>query len=226
MPFIEASCAQWFPQLPQLRVLCANLQLAQGSPLVAGDRLLFYFGYAGREVREVRDGEAEGEGEGLGSARRRESRRAGGRGARPTPPLGGSTKNRSKFFEATGLAVLRRDGFASLSPRDDAAPAQLTTRPLSFNGSHLFVNVVLGPAGWLRVEVLPPRGGGDAPLCGFGARDAVPLRGPLDSTRVALPAWRGSVPLGRFAGAAVRLAGLKWCPPSGITAPRPSSSYP
>ena len=29
-----------------------------------------------------------------------------------------------------------------------------------------------------------------------------------------------------IAGAAVRLAGLKWCPPSGITAPRPSSSYP
>ena len=31
----------------------------------------------------------------------------------------------------------------------------------------------------------------------------MPLRGPLDSTRVALPAWRGGVPLGRFAGAAV-----------------------
>ena len=230
-PFIEVSCAQWFPQLPQLRVLCANLQLAQGSPLVAGDRLLFYFGYAGREMREVRDGEAEGEGEGASSARRRESKRAGGRGARPTPPLGGSTKrgdlkNRSKYFEATGLAVLRRDGFASLAPRDEAAPAQLTTRPLSFNGSHLFVNVVLGPAGWLRVEVLPPRGGGDAPLCGFGARDAVPLRGPLDSTRVALPAWRGGVPLSRFAGAAVRPAGLKWCQPSVITAPRRSSGYP
>ena len=35
----------------------------------------------------------------------------------------------------------------------------------------------------------------------MGARDAVPLRGLLDSTRVALPAWRGGVPLGRFAGA-------------------------
>eukprot|EP00964_Phaeocystis_antarctica_P134797 scaffold99092_cov57-Phaeocystis_antarctica.AAC.1 len=177
-------------------------------------------------MREVRDGEAEGEGEGASSARRRESKRAGGRGARPTPPLGDSTKrgdlkNRSKYFEATGLAVLRRDGFASLAPRDEAAPAQLTTRPLSFNGTHLFVNVVLGPAGWLRVEVLPPRGGGDAPLCGFGARDAVPLRGPLDSTRVALPAWRGGVPLSRFAGAAVRPAGLKWCQPSGAPACSP-----
>ena len=39
VPFIEVSCAHWFPQLPQLRVLCANLQLAQGSPLVAGERL-------------------------------------------------------------------------------------------------------------------------------------------------------------------------------------------
>ena len=82
-------------------------------------------------------------------------------------------------------------------------PAQLTTRPLAFNGSHLFLNLILRPAGWLRVEVLPAHGDGAAPLCGLGAREAVPLRGPLDSTRVALPAWRGGVPLGRFAGATV-----------------------
>ena len=44
-------------------------------------------------------------------------------------------------------------------------PAQLTTRPLAFNGSHLFLNLVLRPAGWLRVEVLPAHGDGDAPLC-------------------------------------------------------------
>ena len=151
----------------------------------------------------MRDNEGDGEGEGVGSARRRESRRTGGRGARPSPPLGGPTRNRTKFFEATGLAVLRRDGFASLAPREQAAPAQLTTRPLAYNGSHLFLNLVLRPAGWLRVEVLPAHGDGAAPLCGLGARDAVPLRGPLDSTRVALPAWRGGVPLGRFAGATV-----------------------
>lgn len=130
---------------------------------------------------------------------------------------GGRTKaSKPVYFEATGLAVLRRDGFASLAPRDGARPGTLTTRPLAFNGSHLFVNVVLRAGGALRVEVLPPsprgesrgesRGGAAAAasLCGLGGRDAVPLRGPLDSTSVALPAWRGGVPLHRYAGAAVR----------------------
>jgi hypothetical protein len=175
-------------------------------------------------VRQARDSEGEAEGEGVGSARRREGRRAGGRGTRPSPPLGGPTKNRTKFFEATGLAVLRRDGFASLAPREHAAPAQLTTRPLAFNGSYLFLNLVLRPAGWLRVEVLPAQrdGDGDAPLCGLGARDAAPLRGPLDSTRVALPAWRGGVPLGRFAGATVsqRVEMVPLCLPLLGDAPR------
>jgi hypothetical protein len=44
-----------------------------------------------------------------------------------------------------GLATLRRDGFASME-----GTGSLTTRPVKFKGSHLFVNV----AGDLRVEVL------------------------------------------------------------------------
>ena len=76
----------------------------------------------------MRDNEGEGEGEGVGSARRRESRRSGGRGARPSPPLGGPTRNRTKFFEATGLALLRRDGFASLAPREQADLARVRVR--------------------------------------------------------------------------------------------------
>jgi len=55
----------------------------------------------------------------------------------------------------TGLATLRRDGFYSM----DAGATQgvLTTRPVQFNGSHLFVNVV-DPAGQLQVEVLDANG--------------------------------------------------------------------
>jgi hypothetical protein len=51
----------------------------------------------------------------------------------------------------TGLATLRRDGFASM----DAAAEEgtLTTRPLTFNGSRLFVNADLRE-GELRAEVL------------------------------------------------------------------------
>src|SRR2546421_3412499 len=51
----------------------------------------------------------------------------------------------------TGLAVLRRDGFASM----DAGETQgaLTTRPVTFRGKYLFVNID-DPQGELRVEVL------------------------------------------------------------------------
>lgn len=50
-----------------------------------------------------------------------------------------------------GLAMLRRDGFASM----DAGTVEgtLTTRPVVFKGSHLFVNLD-APEGTLRVEVL------------------------------------------------------------------------
>lgn len=48
-----------------------------------------------------------------------------------------------------GLATLRRDGFASMD-----GPGELTTRPLKFKGSHLFVNL----KGEARVEVLDGKG--------------------------------------------------------------------
>jgi Malectin domain/Chitobiase/beta-hexosaminidase C-terminal domain/Viral BACON domain len=55
----------------------------------------------------------------------------------------------------TGLAKLRRDGFYSM----DAGSSQgiLTTRPVKFSGSHLFVNVV-DPSGQLQAEVLDANG--------------------------------------------------------------------
>jgi hypothetical protein len=50
---------------------------------------------------------------------------------------------------AIGLAMLRRDGFASMD-----GSGELTTRPVKFKGKHLFVNV----NGELRVEVLDETG--------------------------------------------------------------------
>ncbi len=64
----------------------------------------------------------------------------------------GAAKGSSKQGTCvTGLATLRRDGFASM----DAAAEEgtLTTRPLTFRGSRLFVNADLRE-GELRVEVL------------------------------------------------------------------------
>lgn len=55
---------------------------------------------------------------------------------------------------ATGLATLRRDGFASM---DADKPGTLTTRPLTFSGKYLFVNVDT-QGGELRVEILDANG--------------------------------------------------------------------
>src|SRR5690606_1053863 len=56
---------------------------------------------------------------------------------------------------STGLAILRRDGFASL----DAGPqgGTLTTRVLRTQGKHLFVNVDC-PEGRLQAEILSEAG--------------------------------------------------------------------
>jgi hypothetical protein len=55
-----------------------------------------------------------------------------------------------------GLATLRRDGFASMDA--DEKGGTLTTRTLTFKGSHLFVNLD-APKGELRVEVIDTTGG-------------------------------------------------------------------
>ena len=66
---------------------------------------------------------------------------------------------------STGLATLRRDGFVSMD-----GTGTLTTPPVTFQGSHLFVNA---EAGELAVEVLDESG--------FSAADCVPL--PSSGTR-------------------------------------------
>jgi hypothetical protein len=68
---------------------------------------------------------------------------------------------------STGLATLRRDGFASLADSDAGAPARrlwpgqsaasVTTRPLRFSGGFLFVNAE-ARGGEVRVEVLAEGG--------------------------------------------------------------------
>jgi len=74
---------------------------------------------------------------------------------------------------ATGLAFLRRDGFASM----DAGPetGTLTTRPVTFGGSRVFVNAA-ARGGEVRVEILDEAGSPIAPYtlanCGAVARDS------------------------------------------------------
>ena len=105
---------------------------------------------------------------------------------------------------STGLATLRRDGFASLSDgRPTTAPRpvttigpRLTTRPVRFSGGHLFVNASID--GELRVEVLDLAGRVIAP---FSIDRAVPVTG--DGTRLAVQ-WRGAPSLDAVAGQVVR----------------------
>lgn len=95
----------------------------------------------------------------------------------------------------TGLATLRRDGFASMDAGD--TEGTLTTRPVRFNGKHLFVNVD-APAGELRAEVLDERGKVLAP---FSRERCLPVR--ADKTRQAVR-WRGTGDLSSVKGTPVR----------------------
>jgi hypothetical protein len=108
---------------------------------------------------------------------------------------------------STGLATLRRDGFASMgspaSPsgvtRLEPSPAAdtLITRPVTFSGKYLFVNLE-APDGALRVEVLD-RGGKVIPA--YAAAHAIPVRG--DSTRARVT-WTTTPDLAAVAGQPVR----------------------
>jgi len=95
---------------------------------------------------------------------------------------------------ATGLAVLRRDGFASLDAGKEAGT--LTTRPVTFKGKHLFVNADVA-AGELTVEVLDKDG---RAIAGLARSDCVPVRS--DKTLQAVT-WK-TADLAKVAGKVVR----------------------
>lgn len=95
----------------------------------------------------------------------------------------------------TGLATLRRDGFASMDAGE--AAATLTTRPVRFSGKYLFVNVD-DPKGELRVEILN-RAGQAMPH--FTVENCVPIK--ADKTLQAVR-WNGVDDLSSLANQPVR----------------------
>ncbi len=105
---------------------------------------------------------------------------------------------------STGLATLRRDGFASVTdvwPAGRTRPvgrhaSSLITRPVRFSGGHAFVNADI--AGSLRVELLD-RAGRTIP--GFTADRCEAITG--DHTRQAVR-WTGAPALATLAGTDVR----------------------
>lgn len=96
---------------------------------------------------------------------------------------------------STGMATLRRDGFASLDA--DARGGALVTRPVTFSGQHLFVNVD-APDGELRCEVLTPTG---EVIEGYEIDTCVPLAADTCCRPIV---WKGARNLGELAGQPVR----------------------
>lgn len=98
--------------------------------------------------------------------------------------------------QCTGLATLRRDGFASMDAGD--AEGALTTRPVRFRGRYLFVNADVDE-GELRAEVMGEDG---MPLAPFTREACVPVR--EDRTLLAVR-WQAREDLSELAGRPVRL---------------------
>ncbi|MCE9534769.1 MAG: glycosyl hydrolase family 32, partial [Planctomycetes bacterium] len=96
---------------------------------------------------------------------------------------------------STGLAILRRDGFVSLEA--DEKEGTITTRPITFTGKKLFVNLA-AKAGELRVEILDEKNQVIAP---FTRADCVAVSG--DSTKQAV-AWKATDDLSSLKGKTVR----------------------
>lgn len=96
---------------------------------------------------------------------------------------------------ATGLAVLRRDGFASME--GEGGGGMLLTRPVIFSGKYLFVNVD-GLQGKLYVEVCGEDG---KALPGFTRSDCLPIS--TDSTKFPVK-WKEGDSLESLAGTRVR----------------------
>ena len=142
-----------------------NVQSVGGGCLVVGDKLYFYF--SGR--------------------------------AKPDRGRYNTDKNKSSggwdADAATGLAIIRRDGFASM----DAGPkgGTLTTRPLTFKGKHLHVNLKC-PNGELKAEVLDKDGKAIEPFTLANCKAV-----SCDKTLAAVT-WQGVADLSAFSGKPVR----------------------
>lgn len=84
---------------------------------------------------------------------------------------------------STGLAFLRRDGFASMDA--GVKGGTLTTRPVTFKGQHLFVNVDC-PDGELSVEILDENGKAIEP---FTKANCLPISSDKTLAKVS---WQGA----------------------------------
>lgn len=106
--------------------------------------------------------------------------------------LSGRRLQGKQEITTTGLATLRRDGFASMS-----GTGELLTPPLRFTGEYFFVNADI--AGDLRVELLDADGN---ILDGFSKDDCQPVEG--DGTKLRVQ-WAGTPTLASLDGQIIKV---------------------
>ena len=109
--------------------------------------------------------------------------------------LSAREQNAQTGQNTTGLAILRRDGFASMDA--DAEEGFLLTRPVRFSGKYLFVNVNAAQGHFLA-EVLDLQG---QPIEPFTKANCESIR--ADKTLVPVR-WKGREDLSSLAGRPVR----------------------
>ncbi|MCE5310989.1 MAG: hypothetical protein LLG20_25390 [Acidobacteriales bacterium] len=95
----------------------------------------------------------------------------------------------------TGLATLRRDGFASMDA--GGKESTLTTRLVRFSGEHLFVNAATR-GGELRVELLDER---DRVIVPYTRKNSMVLRGDVTISEMR---WKSRKDLGSLVGKPVK----------------------
>lgn len=106
--------------------------------------------------------------------------------------VSGRRLNGDKEITSTGLATLRRDGFASMS-----GSGELTTVPMVFNGEYFFVNADV--RGELRVEILDKNGN---VVSGFSKDDCHAVTGNSTKKKVE---WATNATLAKLKGKAIKV---------------------
>jgi len=94
-----------------------------------------------------------------------------------------SGKARDKQKHYIGLAKLRRDGFVSLNAGEKTGT--VVTRPLTFEGRHLFVNAEVARSGYLKTALWTTSGPSPAE---HALSQCKPVTGDVMAARVA---WKG-----------------------------------
>lgn len=108
-----------------------------------------------------------------------------------------SESEMSIYHRSGDRYVLRTDGFASAHAA--AAQGELVTRPLTFSGRQLEVNLSTSAAGGLRVELQQPNG---TPIPNFQLKDCEVTFGDNIDRQIR---WAGDPDLSEWAGRPVRI---------------------